>query len=440
MSNLHKKALIVEDDEFSAIILKGLLETIGFHISGVAPNASKAIALFEQENPDLIFVDIGLEGAVDGVQLVAELKTKTDAPIFYVTSETREEVIDAAKKTLPAGFVAKPFDLEQLKVTIEVAIEYHELTRTKINQLVERGNMAEIQIKELEETNSHLISATWRERELKSQLQDSLDELQKSKAIIEEQNKKITDSINYAKQIQNSIIPSIQNIRTFLPQSFMFYKPKDVVSGDFPYFYKQDDWVYFAAVDCTGHGVPGAMMSLIGHLLLNDTLHNNVAPTPSEVLLNLHQKVVKTLKQDAEDSTSKDGMDVAICRINIKTNQVEFSGAHRPLYHVTGDELIQYKGDKFGIGGMQGGRTVEFTNHEITITPGDALYYFSDGLPDQFGGPDKLKFGPKRIREIAQSVHSESINAIEETFANAFNSWLGDQKQIDDVLLIGIKF
>ncbi len=262
----------------------------------------------------------------------------------------------------------------------------------------------------------------------------------KQELIIQETNRKITDSINYAKRIQHAIIPVKEEISEDLKEFFMFYKPKDVVSGDFPWYYKKDDLIYFAAVDCTGHGVPGAMMSLIGFLLLNDIVNDIVDWSPSEILDRLNDGVVETLKQNKEGNAAVDGMDVAICRIDLKNDELQYAGAHRPLYFVRDGELEQYKGDKYPIGGRQYKGDAKFANHSIKIKPDDSIFFFSDGLPDQFGGPENFKFGPKRIRETIVENADKPMEEIGAIFETKLEDWMGEQSQFDDVLLIGIRF
>ena len=258
--------------------------------------------------------------------------------------------------------------------------------------------------------------------------------------IIQETNRKITDSINYAKRIQNAIIPMRHEIANDIHNFFLFYKPKDVVSGDFPWYFKKGNLIYFAAVDCTGHGVPGAMMSLIGYLLLNDIVDDIVDLTPSEILDELNNGVVRTLKQNQEGNSAVDGMDVAFCRIDLQSMELQYSGAHRPLYFVRNGELIQYKGDKYAIGGRQYKGEEKFTNHIIKIEKNDSIFFFSDGLPDQFGGPENFKFGPKRIRDLIEENVNKSMPEIEQIFENEFENWKGNEPQFDDVLMIGIRF
>ncbi|PKP22590.1 MAG: histidine kinase, partial [Bacteroidetes bacterium HGW-Bacteroidetes-21] len=191
------------------------------------------------------------------------------------------------------------------------AIEYVNLVEENNNLKKDIENLT-IMINELEQTNSNLISATWRERELKKILTNTLSELEKSKSVIEKQNKKISESINYSKRIQDVILPDENSIKSILPQSFILYIPKDVVSGDYPFFYHEGDTCHIAAVDCTGHGVPGAMLSLIGHLILNDILSKGEMKKVSEILNKMHNKIVKTLKQNIEGNDASDGMDIAL--------------------------------------------------------------------------------------------------------------------------------
>jgi len=267
-----------------------------------------------------------------------------------------------------------------------------------------------------------------------------ITERKKQANVLAKTNKQIKDSINYARRIQDAIIPNLDDIRADLGDVIQYYNPKDVVSGDFPYYYKKGRYAYYAAVDCTGHGVPGAMMSLIGHLILNDILNNDEIYTPAEVLTKLHWGVVRTLKQDRPENKAADGMDVALCRIDLESDELLYSGAHRPLYHVVGEEIVQYKGDKYPIGGSQYKGLNSFSNHEIYIKKGESVYFFSDGYPDQFGGPNDLKYGPKRIRKGIVANKDKSVEEITDYFANSFEEWRENTKQIDDVLLIGIKF
>ncbi len=258
---------------------------------------------------------------------------------------------------------------------------------------------------------------------------------------IASKNKKITESINYAKRIQGSILPNNQVIRQKLPESFILYKAKDVVSGDFPWYIEVDDVIYIAAVDCTGHGVPGALISLIGYFLLNDIVRSQKVSDPGIILDKLDAGVTATLRQDRDDSTTKDGMDIAFCKIDKKTNTIEYAGAHRSLYYLNANgELDEIKGNKFPIGGGIYRNQTNFENHAIQFKKGDSVFFCSDGYPDQFGGPDNRKFGPKRLRELIVDNQGKTMDELHEVFDEAWETWKADYKQTDDVLLIGIRF
>lgn len=254
-------------------------------------------------------------------------------------------------------------------------------------------------------------------------------------------NRKINDSINYAENIQFAIIPDYTTIKQYIPESFIYYKPRDIVSGDFPWFHKEGDNVFVAAVDCTGHGVPGAMISFIGHFLLNDVVISQKVTDTGEILDRLDQMVTETLKQNEEASKIKDGMDIAICKVDLAKGTVQYSGANRPLYHITSKgELNEVKGNKFPIGGGKAySNKTNFDAHEIAWKKGDAVFFFSDGYPDQFGGPEGRKLGSKTVKEylIAQSStsFSELYTKIDEKLVN----WMGDSPQTDDILFIGLK-
>lgn len=293
---------------------------------------------------------------------------------------------------------------------------------------------------ELESTNQHLISATWRERDMKKQLKDTIDELNKTKELLDSQNKRISESINYARRIQLAINATETDLCNEYTDSFILYKPKDVISGDFPWFYKSNQYIYVAAVDCTGHGVPGAMLSLIGNLLLNDIINNYKTHTPAQILAELHRAVVRTLKQEQADSNSNDGMDIALCRIDTYSNELIFSGAHRPLLLYKDGVQGQVPGDKFPIGGIQYKGKNTYTDYTFKVNKGDSLLIFSDGYPDQIGGPENRKLMTKYIKEVYERCNTKHMQEIKKYYNEVFESWKGESKQIDDVIMIGIRF
>ncbi|HAN77523.1 MAG TPA: histidine kinase [Bacteroidales bacterium] len=259
---------------------------------------------------------------------------------------------------------------------------------------------------------------------------------------IQLKNKNINDSINYAHRIQEAILPDNKLIRDHLPKSFVFYKPRDVVSGDFPWFFKHGDNIYIAAVDCTGHGVPGAMLAFVAYFLLNNIVDHETVLTAGEVLDKLHEQVRKTLKQDRVDANARDGMDIAFCRIDTAERVLHYAGAHRPLYHLRDRELNVYKGNPKAIGGIPHRKNKEknFVNHVINYNLGDKIFFFSDGLPDQIGGSDGRKYQVGRIQNVITENAHYSMNQFFRFFSKDFNKWKSNYKQIDDVLMIGIEF
>jgi len=312
-------------------------------------------------------------------------------------------------------------------------IQVYSALLTKTEQISQELEMHKMQVQELTETNAHLITATFRERTLKK-------ELAASNELIEEQQKKIMDSINYSLRIQQSIIPSNEAFDTSLGKHFVYYKPKDVVSGDFPWLHVKDSCTYFAAVDCTGHGVPGAMMSMIGNLLLNAIVEKGVeCKTPAEILAELHRSVVSTLKQDAEGNKAADGMDAALCRIDFEKQELLFSGAHLPLLFLRNGELEVIKGDKFPVGGLQYRNRNTYSDTTIQLQKGDRIFIFSDGIIDQIGGPEKLKWMSASLKDFVLAHKDTPIEAIKEKIHEVFEAYKGELKQVDDVLLIGLE-
>lgn len=269
-----------------------------------------------------------------------------------------------------------------------------------------------------------------------------ITEQKKIEQEVKEKNRAVEESINYAKRIQTSILPNTSFVQEHLEKSFILYKPRDVVSGDFPWFFKKGDDIFIAAVDCTGHGVPGALLSFIGYFTLNNVVDHYNNLKASEVLDKLHDGVRRTLKQDRVDTDARDGMDIALCKINLKKNILEFAGAHRPLYLLRKGELEQFKGDRKAIGGIPLGKKLEkeFENHLINLENGDKVFFFSDGLPDQVGGEKGEKYQAKRIRELILKYPDIPVKDYEKLIEEDFISYKGDFKQIDDVLLIGIEF
>lgn len=268
-------------------------------------------------------------------------------------------------------------------------------------------------------------------------IQRSHAELKNANLIIQEKNDDITASIEYASKIQEALLPTRENNELF-EDSFFILKPKDIVSGDFLWYTKVGDSVIFAAADCTGHGVPGAFMSMIGNTFLHQIITEQKVHQPSLILDMLRLKVIDALNQEDGSDARKDGMDMSLCHLNLKTRELQFAGANNPLYYVTKGEILEIKGDKQPVGYMPE-RDYPFTNHTVQLDEGDALYIFSDGYADQFGGPKGKKFKYKRMRDLLHKNHALSMAEQKQIMLKAFNEWKGELEQIDDVCMIGVR-
>ena len=270
-------------------------------------------------------------------------------------------------------------------------------------------------------------------------------EVVEQKKILEEKNKDITDSISYAQRIQQAVLPRKHIIEQSLPNSFVFHKAKDIVSGDFYFFVKLDKHSIIAAVDCTGHGVPGAFMSMVGNSQLNQISRLKNITTPSEILEHLREGVIDALCPPGSTTESKDGMDIALVNLTFLSPEegsgakLQYAGAFNPLWLIRKNELTEIKGDKFPIGTYIGYESKRFTNHEIKLEKGDTFYIFSDGYADQFGGPSGKKFKYSSFKKLLLEIQHLDMSAQEKIIAKTIDDWKGDLEQIDDILVIGVR-
>ncbi|MBI4946699.1 MAG: SpoIIE family protein phosphatase [Bacteroidetes bacterium] len=281
-------------------------------------------------------------------------------------------------------------------------------------------------------------------RGLKRIILERTAEVVKQKEEIEYKNRDITDSINYAKRIQEAILPPKELMRSRFPESFILYRPKDIVAGDFYWFAEKDGRFIVAACDCTGHGVPGAFMSLIGYSLLNEVLLEKAFTHPGNALDSMRKGIIKSLGQTGQEGEQKDGMDMSLVSLEVmldgkKMNvKLSYAGANNALYILRKGALIEINADKMPIG-IYLGTEKPFTNNEMLLEAGDTIYLFSDGYADQFGGEKGKKFTKKRFKDLLISLQSVPMNKHKVILETTMDEWLGDQQQIDDVLVIGIR-
>lgn len=264
-------------------------------------------------------------------------------------------------------------------------------------------------------------------------------EIAEQKKVIEEKQKEIIDSISYASKIQHAILPADKLIKEHIPNSFVLYLTKDIVSGDFYWFAHFEEFSIIASVDCTGHGVPGAFMSLIGYNQLNHIVNELNITDPKEILLQLNIGVLSVLHKN--ETESKDGMDIAICKINHVAKTLEYAGAMRPLWIVSNGELTEIKADKIPIGTKQSYREekIAYTTHTFSLETGASYYIFSDGYADQFGGPKDKKFSTGKFKELLIQNANKDFETQHRELQNAHKMWKGNLEQVDDILVIGFK-
>jgi len=256
---------------------------------------------------------------------------------------------------------------------------------------------------------------------------------------IHEINKEITDSINYASRIQAAMLPQEEVLQQFLPEHLFCSCQEIIVSGDYYWASSVGNKVIFTAADCTGHGVPGAFMSMLGISFLNEIVDERHIMDPGEILNELRKNVMKALKQSGKEQEQKDGMDMAVCVYDTAKKVLEYAGAYNPLYLVRDNELEEYKADRMPISYF-GDRDELFQTKAIQVRAGDQIYLFSDGYADQFGGPDEKKFKYKTLKQLLLDIRKEPMDKQHKILHDRFNEWKGDLEQIDDVVLMGVRF
>jgi serine phosphatase RsbU (regulator of sigma subunit) len=265
------------------------------------------------------------------------------------------------------------------------------------------------------------------------------NEIQKQNSIIEQKNANITSSITYAKRIQSVLLPPTELIKKLIPDSFILYKPKSIVSGDFYWLDQRDQYTFIAAVDCTGHGVPGAFMSILGYNILNQALNEKQLNSPAEIINYMSVSIAKTLRQSDDDKSVHDGMDLIICRLNKSDMKLEFSGSHIPLYIIRNGILHDYKTESFSLGLAFSNKFSGFSDQSLKLEKNDMLYLFSDGYVDQFNGETDQKFSTLRFKELLVRISPLLMDEQQTILDKHFEKWKGNSDQIDDMMVIGIR-
>lgn len=277
-----------------------------------------------------------------------------------------------------------------------------------------------------------------RTRKHLGEMKEAYKETEYQREELQLRNNDLTDSLNYARRIQAALLPAEHHIKKILPDHFIYYRPMHIVSGDFYWVSERDNRFFIVAADCTGHGVPGALMSMIGLELLQKIINEMKVDESDQILLTLNRELESAFfKEESGKAMIKDGIEMSICVINRDTMDMEFSGAFLPVYIVRDDKLIEIKGDKQNV--VQSFAEVSFNRSRLKLQEGDILYLFSDGYADQFGGPDNKKFMYRRLRHILLTISKYPLSDQKRILDETITAWMQEYEQIDDMMIMGVR-
>jgi sigma-B regulation protein RsbU (phosphoserine phosphatase) len=391
--NNSTSILVVDDNPKNLQVLGGLLQKERMDVE-FALDGKTALSWLDKRSFDLVLLDIMMPG-MDGFEVCSIIKENPvykDVPVVFITAKTDSESIIKGFEIGGVDYITKPFIPSELIARV----------RTQVH---------------IKKSKEKIISY--------------LNE-------IELRNRNIRDSIEYAGNIQKAVLnTSLSKIGSY-PESFILYLPKDILSGDFYWYYKMDDNFILAVMDCTGHGVPGALMSILGMTLLNEiVLHDRIFRS-DKILENLRTKIINPLGQDQEKMRIKDGIEGAIIDFNQRTMKLNFSGAFNPLLYNHNHEMVVIRADRIPIGYYE--KEQKFTLKTINIEKGDIIYLFSDGYIDQFGGSEKRKIMSKGLTDLLQKIHNLPMADQKTELFDFVSLWRGDMEQTDDILVVGIRF
>lgn len=382
-------------------------------------------------------------------------ETDSDGNIIFLNAAGKKNLgydDDDLKKGIDAEHLFVGYEVEKAKQNLQKIFEGHEshgneyLIKTKDNKKIPvRAYASRIMKGDKPVGVRGIFIDITDQKKANEKIEENLElikyqkqQLQEQYNFVTKQNMEIVESMNYARRIQNAMLPSDDTVKKLVKEYFILYKPKEIVSGDFYWITRKKGKIMMAAADCTGHGIPGAFMSMLGIAFLNEIANTIKDPTPANILNKLRQHVIHTLKQDTKTITTMDGLDIALCVIDTEINEVQFAGANNPLYVVHNGELIEYPSDKMPIGYAH--EYHEFTNKIIKLVRGDTFYIFSDGYMDQFGGENNKKFKPHRFQKLIQKIHDKPMDEQKEILYLTFEEWKGNIEQVDDIIVIGFRY
>jgi len=411
--------LIVDDVPTNLLVLGEMLKSNGYKVRPV-PSGALALQVMENESPDLILLDIMMP-EMDGFEVCRQLKENPSLchiPIIFISALSDTNNIVEALQIGGVDYITKPFMIEEVMARVETQLKLHQQKQ---------------ELQKLNNEKDHALSDLLFAKEM----------VEKQKEEIEIINKGVLDSINYTRRIQLAVFPREEFINEFFSEHFVLFKPRNIVSGDFYWIKQVEKYIFLAVADCTGHGVPGAFMSMMGNAFLNEIIGKDNSLTPGEILDKLRNLIKKTLRQSYKTSNVNDGMDIALIKLNLQTRELEYAGAHHPLICVQKDPVsglsvtLEIKGDRMPIGIYI--REKPFTTHTLKLAPDDMLYLFSDGFSDQFGGPDKNKYMIVPFINFLSSLSHLNVTEQKAKLNMELKTWMKNNKQLDDILIVGIR-
>lgn len=376
-----------------------------------ASSGQAGLEIMDQQTVQLVIADQGMPD-MSGIEFMEKMLVEYPDCMRMIMTEVSDK--DSFMEAINMGnifrYVAKPWDKEDLKQSIDSAMEVYNL---KIQ-------------------NRNLIDYL---EDAKRNLEQKVIERTRE---IEQQRINMTDSIHYASRIQKALMLPSEELEKLMPSHFVLNKPKDIVSGDYYWVSNKDERLILAVADCTGHGVPGAFMSILGINLLNEIVNNLEAPQASEILNELREQVIKALGQTGQKDEAKEGMEMALCVVDFERRIVQFSGAFRPMFLISDGELTVVRGDRMPIGLYEDDKK-SFTNKEVPFKEKDLIYLFTDGYVDQIGGLDHKTFKTVRFRTLLREICQKPLKEQQFILREEHEIWRAGQEQIDDILVMGVE-
>lgn len=415
------KVLIVDDNPKNIQVIGNILQVKNY-IIGYATDGKQALNLL-QKSPDydIVLLDVNMP-VMNGFEVCIEIRKDEllkNIPIIFITALTEVENVIKGFNIGAQDYITKPFKAKELLVRINT----HLMLKYKSDQIQSYA-------KELEKKNAEI------------ELQHEIVTKQKNQ--IEYFYSEITESIKYAQRIQNAVLPTKKYIDSLLDSYFIIFKPKNTVSGDFYWISKRENWILAAVADCTGHGVPGAIMSMLGISFINEIIARDSIRIASDVLNELRSSVINALQQKGISGEQKDGMDIAFIALDTETYTLQYSGANIPLYYISenSNDLVEVKPDNMPISIYV--KMNPFTNNIIPITKGFKIYLTTDGYADQFGGPDGKKFLSRQLKRLIEKNHTKLFPDQKDMYEYKLDDWMNSYEktyeQTDDIAFVGIQF